>query len=214
MRVARNDLGEFAGREQILAQEHDADVTVMRLLGKEIQHALATDPSSWLGAASTSPGQQPSGHVVARGFGHAATDPSPSLRPKRRENASLGPLTSRQKLHHQRCSSPTLYHTPSLSRMRPTVFRYLFLTADFANLLATVAQWGGPCVSPLFLCLDGRPASPRATTALGPPPARRLARRAPEWDPPPPHETDPLEVLDHPVAAGEVDGTASDCLPT
>ena len=164
------------------------------------------------GAASTSPGQQPSGHVVARGFGHAATDPSPSLRQKRRENASLGPLTSRQKLHHQRCSSPTRHHTPSLSRMRPTVFRYLFLTADFADLLATVAAMGRALrFTPLFMSSRAARATPRHDCPRAPacaPACTARARMGPR------HETDPLEVLDHPVAAGVVDGTASDCLPT
>ena len=40
MRVARNGLGEFPGREEILAQEQDANVPMMRVLEKEIQHAF------------------------------------------------------------------------------------------------------------------------------------------------------------------------------
>ena len=54
---------------------------------------VTADTASRLGATSTSPGQQLTRHVVARGFGHVSTDPSPSLRPKRQLNA---PLTSRQ----------------------------------------------------------------------------------------------------------------------
>jgi len=73
-------------------------------------------------------------------------------------------------------------------------------------------QWGGPCVSLLFLSLDPRPAPPRATTVLGPPLAPRLARHWPQWDRP--NDTDPLEVLVHPAPAGVVDSTFSDCLPT
>ena len=103
-------------------------------------------------------------------------------------------------------------HTPSTSRMRPAVFRYFFLATDVADRLATVAAMVRVCVSPLFLSLAPRPASPRATTVLEHLLVPRLARPWPEWVHP--NDTDPLEVLNHPAVAGVVDGTASDCLPT
>ena len=40
MRVARNGLGEFPRREEILAQEQDANIPMMRVLEEEIQHAF------------------------------------------------------------------------------------------------------------------------------------------------------------------------------
>ena len=146
--------------------------------------------------------------VVPRRLGDAGTNPSSSLSPKRRGHASL---LARPGLHHQpswtthltrparrECVRPCS-DTLSLPSMPPTSWR-------------PFRQWEGPCVSSLFLSLGRQPVPPRATTTLGLPPAPRLARHWPEWDPP--KDRDPLEVLAHPAVAGVVDGTASDCLPT
>ena len=139
--------------------------------------------ASTLGATSTSPGQQLTRHVVARGLGHVSPDPSPSLRPKRQGNA---PLTSR---HHQ--PSPARHQTPSTSRMRPKVFRYSFFTADFADHLATVASMGRALrFTVVFISRPAARATPRhdcprapacapactARARMGPPKRYRFSR--------------------------------------
>ena len=44
MRIAIDGLGKLAGREQILRQKQHGDVTMMRVFGKQIQHALVLSP--------------------------------------------------------------------------------------------------------------------------------------------------------------------------
>ena len=166
------------------------------------------EPSAALGATSTLPGQQPFRQVVAWRLGDVRTDPSSSLSPKRRGHA---PLIAWPGLDHQLSWTNHLIH-PARRECVPPCFDILSWQPMSSISWRPSRQWERPCVSRLFLTLPRRPLPPRATTALERPPAPRLPRPWPEWVHP--NDTDPLEVLDHPAAAGVVDDTASDCLPT
>ena len=163
--------------------------------------------SAALGATSTFPGQQPFRQVVGWWL-DARIDPSSSLSPKWGGHV---PLIAGSGLDHQ--TSWTNHLTrPARRECVPPCFDTLSGQPMSSTSWRPSRQWERPCVSHLFLTLLRQPVPPRATTALERPPAPRLPRPWPEWDPP--NDTDPLEVLDHPAEAGVVDYTASDCLPT
>ena len=167
-----------------------------------------TDPSSTLSATSTLSGQQPFRQVVPWRLAYVWTDPSSSLSPKRRGHA---PLIARPGLHHQPSWTSHLTRPARRECVRPCSDT-LYWPSMLPTSWRPFRQWEEPCVSSLFLSLDQRPVPPRATTALGRPPAPRLARHWQEWARP--NDRDPLKVLVHPAVARVVDGTASDCLPT
>ena len=111
------------------------------------------------GAASfyTPPGRQPLGQVVPWRFGHAGTNPSSSLSPKRRGHA---PLITRPGLHHQLSWTRHLLHTQHVANASDRVPNPFLGRRGGRSLGNRSSNGESLAFQPSFYLLASRPCHP------------------------------------------------------